>query len=159
MRGTLHILITTNVYASATHQHPLNVDPTTANDPQVNATAAANGTSDFYSRNNHVHPQQLTYIGPLTYTMFIKSGAQATDVLLADGDSKPITNIVGDGFVARTGKTLQVVQGVLRHSDDDEEQEESEDDEDYITRGTIYKQYVSKTSPDTIIVVDGISSK
>ncbi|KAA6311305.1 MAG: hypothetical protein EZS28_056153, partial [Streblomastix strix] len=94
---------TANIYASATHQHPLNVDPTTANVPLVNATAAANGTSDFYSRNDHVHPQQLTYTGPLTSTMFIKNGAQATDILLAGGDSKPITDIAGDGFVAKTG--------------------------------------------------------
>ncbi|KAA6343206.1 MAG: hypothetical protein EZS28_052328, partial [Streblomastix strix] len=72
---------------------------------------------------------------------------QATDILLAGGDSKPITDIAGDGFVAKTGKTLQAVQGVLRHSGDDEE---SEDDEDYITRGTIYNQYVSKASADTI---------
>ncbi|KAA6385742.1 MAG: hypothetical protein EZS28_018732 [Streblomastix strix] len=140
---------TANIYASATHQHPLNIDPTTANVPLVNATAAANGTSDFYSRNDHVHPQQLTYSGPLTSTMFIKSGAQATDILLANGDSKHISDIAGDGFVAKTGKTLQAVQGVLRHSGDDEE---SEDDEDYITRGTIYNQYVTKASPDTIIV-------
>ncbi|KAA6388420.1 MAG: hypothetical protein EZS28_016053 [Streblomastix strix] len=136
-----------NVYSSATHQHPLNIDPITANVPLVNATAAANGTSDYYCRNDHVHPQQLTYTGPLTSTMFIKNGAQATDVLLANGDSKPITDIAGDGFVVKTGKTLQAVQGVLRHSGDDEE---SEDDEDYITRGTIYNQYVTKASADTI---------
>ncbi|KAA6363448.1 MAG: hypothetical protein EZS28_041025 [Streblomastix strix] len=138
---------TSNVYASSTHQHPLNIDPTVANVPLVNATAAANATSDFYSRNDHVHPQQLTYTGPLTSTMFIKNGAQATDVLLANGDSKPISVIAGDGFVAKTGKTLQSAQGVLRHSGDDEE---SEDDDDYITRGYLYNQYVSKASPDTI---------
>ncbi|KAA6403747.1 MAG: hypothetical protein EZS28_000727 [Streblomastix strix] len=140
---------TSNIYASAQHQHPLNVDPTVANVPLVNTTAAANGMSDFYSRNDHVHPQQLTYTGLLASAMFIKNGAQATDVLLANGDSKPKSDIAGDGFVAKTGKTLQAVQDVLRHSGDDEE---SEDDEDYITRGTIYNQYVSKTSPDTIIV-------
>ncbi|KAA6321589.1 MAG: hypothetical protein EZS28_054536, partial [Streblomastix strix] len=106
---------TSNVYASATHQHPLNVDPTTANVPLVNATAAANGTSDFYSRNDHVHPQQLTYTGPLTSTMFIKNGAQATDILLAGGGSKPITDIAGDGFVAKTGQKLQSIQGQLRY--------------------------------------------
>ncbi|KAA6382183.1 MAG: hypothetical protein EZS28_022290, partial [Streblomastix strix] len=136
-----------NVYASTTHQHPLNVDPTTANVPLVNATAAANGTSDFYSRNDNVHPQQLTYTGPLTSTMFIKNGAQATDILLAGCDSKPISYIAGDGFVVKTGKTIQEIQSVLHHSGDDEE---SENDEDYITRGTIYNQYVSKESADTI---------
>ncbi|KAA6403125.1 MAG: hypothetical protein EZS28_001354 [Streblomastix strix] len=99
-----------NIYTSTTHQHPLNVDTITANVPLVNATAAANGTSDFYSRNDHVHPQQLTYTGPLTSTMFIKNGTQATDILLAGGDSKPTTDIAGDGFVAKTGKTLQSVE-------------------------------------------------
>ncbi|KAA6364392.1 MAG: hypothetical protein EZS28_040081 [Streblomastix strix] len=53
------------------------------------------------------------------------------------------------GFVKKRGKTLQYIEGVLRHSGDDEE---SEDDEDYITRRTIYNQYVTKASPDTIIV-------
>ncbi|KAA6400716.1 MAG: hypothetical protein EZS28_003756 [Streblomastix strix] len=139
---------TDNVYASATHQHPINVDPSSVNVPLVNATAAANGRSDYYSRNDHVHLQQLTYTGLLTSTMFIKNGAQATDVLLANADSKPITDIAGDGFVVKTGKTLQAVQGVLRHSGDDEE---SDDDEDYITRGVIYNQYDSKASPDTIV--------
>ncbi|KAA6380383.1 MAG: hypothetical protein EZS28_024092 [Streblomastix strix] len=77
---------TSNVYSSATHQHPLNVDPTTANVPLVNATAAANGTSDFYYRNDHVHPQQLTYDGNITATKFIKTGRLATEILCANGD-------------------------------------------------------------------------
>ncbi|KAA6355577.1 MAG: hypothetical protein EZS28_048896, partial [Streblomastix strix] len=138
---------TSNVYSSATHQHPLNIDPTTANVPLVNATAAANGTSDYYCRNDHVHPQQLTYDGNVTATKFIKTGGTVNDILLANGDTKVISDIAGDGFVAKTGKTLQSVQGVLRHSGDDEE---SEDDEDYVTRGYLYNQYVSKASPDTI---------
>ncbi|KAA6386926.1 MAG: hypothetical protein EZS28_017547 [Streblomastix strix] len=76
-----------NVYASSTHQHPLNVDPTVANVPLVNATAAANGTSDFYCRNDHVHPQQLTYDGNITATKFIKTGGLATEILCANGDT------------------------------------------------------------------------
>ncbi|KAA6356035.1 MAG: hypothetical protein EZS28_048438 [Streblomastix strix] len=63
-----------NKYASAPHKHPLNVDPTVANVPLVNATAAANGTSDYYCRNDHVHPQQLSYHGNITATKFIKTG-------------------------------------------------------------------------------------
>ncbi|KAA6360709.1 MAG: hypothetical protein EZS28_043764, partial [Streblomastix strix] len=85
------------VYASATHQHPLNVDPTTANVPLVNATAAANGTSDFYSRNDHVHPQQLTYDGNITATKFIKTGGLATEILCANGDTTTI-----DAKISRT---------------------------------------------------------
>ncbi|KAA6368310.1 MAG: hypothetical protein EZS28_036163 [Streblomastix strix] len=81
---------TANVYASATHQHPLNVDLSAANVPLVNATAAANGTSDFYSRNDHVHPQQLTYDGNITATKSIKTGGTDNDLLLADGTTKKL---------------------------------------------------------------------
>ncbi|KAA6395356.1 MAG: hypothetical protein EZS28_009118 [Streblomastix strix] len=78
---------TANIYASATHQHPLNVDPSTANLPLVNATAAANGTSDFCCRNDHVHPQQLTYDGNIAATKFIKTGGLTTEMLMANGDT------------------------------------------------------------------------
>ncbi|KAA6393243.1 MAG: hypothetical protein EZS28_011229 [Streblomastix strix] len=78
---------TANVYASATHQHPLNVDPTTANVTLVNATAAANGSSDYYCGSDDVHPQQLTYVGNVTETKFIKSEQLATEVLCANGDT------------------------------------------------------------------------
>ncbi|KAA6380678.1 MAG: hypothetical protein EZS28_023794 [Streblomastix strix] len=81
-----------NIYASATHQHPLNVDPTVANVPLVNATAAANGSSDYQSRNDHVHPQQLTYDGNITATKFIKTGGLITQILIADGTNKSITD-------------------------------------------------------------------
>ncbi|KAA6388289.1 MAG: hypothetical protein EZS28_016183 [Streblomastix strix] len=78
---------TANVYASTTHQHPLNVDPTTANVPLVNTTAEANCMSDFYSRNDHVHPQQLTYDGNITATKFIKTGGLNMEILCANGDT------------------------------------------------------------------------
>ncbi|KAA6354934.1 MAG: hypothetical protein EZS28_049539, partial [Streblomastix strix] len=83
---------TSNVYSSATHQRPLNIDPTTANVPLVNATAAANGTSDYYCRNDHVHPQQLTYDGNVTATKFIKSGGLASEVLCTNGDITTLDN-------------------------------------------------------------------
>ncbi|KAA6400258.1 MAG: hypothetical protein EZS28_004217 [Streblomastix strix] len=79
---------TSNIYSSATHQHPLNVDPSSANVPLVNATAATNGTSDYYCRNDHVHLQQLTYDGNVTATKFIKTGGTDNDILLADGTTK-----------------------------------------------------------------------
>ncbi|KAA6381224.1 MAG: hypothetical protein EZS28_023247 [Streblomastix strix] len=94
---------TANIYASAAHQHPLNVDPTTANVPLVNVTAAANGTSDFYSRNDHIHPQQLTYDGNITATKFIKTGGLATELLLANGNTTT-------DFVTKT--TTQTITGV-----------------------------------------------
>ncbi|KAA6377617.1 MAG: hypothetical protein EZS28_026857 [Streblomastix strix] len=81
---------TDNVYASATHQYPLNVDPSRVNVPLVNATAAANGTSDYYCRNDHVHPQQLTYDGNITATKFIKTGGLPTEILCANGDTTTI---------------------------------------------------------------------
>ncbi|KAA6387472.1 MAG: hypothetical protein EZS28_017000 [Streblomastix strix] len=92
-----------NIYASATHQHPLNINPTTANVPSVNATAAANGTSDFYSRNDHVHLQQLTYDGNITATKFIKTGGLTTELLVANGNSTT-------DFVTKT--TAQAITGV-----------------------------------------------
>ncbi|KAA6392477.1 MAG: hypothetical protein EZS28_011999 [Streblomastix strix] len=79
-----------NIYSSATHQHLLNIDPTTANLPLVNATAAANGTSDYYCRNDKVHPQQLTYDGNVTATKFIKIGGLASEILCANGDTTTI---------------------------------------------------------------------
>ncbi|KAA6401061.1 MAG: hypothetical protein EZS28_003416 [Streblomastix strix] len=129
---------------------PDQVTPASDELPIVNGTASA-GISTSYSRRDHIHPQQLTYDNNITATKFIKNGAQATNVLLANGDSKSISDIAGDGFVAKTGKTLQAVQGVLRRSGDDEE---SEDDENYLTRGIIYNQYVSKASPDTVTASD-----
>ncbi|KAA6371992.1 MAG: hypothetical protein EZS28_032482 [Streblomastix strix] len=95
---------TSNIYASAAHQHLLNVDPTVANVPLVNATAAANGTSDYYCRNDHVHPQQLTYDGNITATKFNKTGGLATEILCANGDtitidSKLSRTYTGSGWI------------------------------------------------------------
>ncbi|KAA6363822.1 MAG: hypothetical protein EZS28_040651 [Streblomastix strix] len=144
---------TSNVYSSATHQHPLNIDPTIANVPLVNATAAANGTSDYYCRNDHVHPQQLTYDGNVTATKFIKTGGLATEILCANGDTTAIVDIDSNA-VQKTGKPLQIVQGYLRYGGKppqyDDEESESSDDEDYQTRGKIYSQYVNKTQTETI---------
>ncbi|KAA6402836.1 MAG: hypothetical protein EZS28_001634 [Streblomastix strix] len=78
---------TSNIYDSDSHQHPTNVDPATANVPLVNATAAANCTSDYYCRNDHVHPQQLKYDGNITATKFVKTGGLATEILCINGDA------------------------------------------------------------------------
>ncbi|KAA6386334.1 MAG: hypothetical protein EZS28_018142 [Streblomastix strix] len=77
-------------YARSNHSHPLNVDSDTSKVPLVNATAAANGTSDFYCRNDLVHPEQLSYNGNLTATSFIKTGGTANEMLLANGTTKPV---------------------------------------------------------------------
>ncbi|KAA6364513.1 MAG: hypothetical protein EZS28_039959, partial [Streblomastix strix] len=85
---------TSNIYASSAHQNPLNVDPSAANVPLINATAAANGTNDYYCRNDHDHPQQLTYDGNITATKFIKTGGLQTEILCANGDTKNNNGIV-----------------------------------------------------------------
>ncbi|KAA6328911.1 MAG: hypothetical protein EZS28_053665, partial [Streblomastix strix] len=81
-----------------------------------------------------------------------KNGAQATDVLLANGDSKPISDIAGDEFVAKTGKILQVEQGLLRYGGqpDNESESEESDDDDYQTKWEIQQAYVNKTQMETI---------
>ncbi|KAA6378525.1 MAG: hypothetical protein EZS28_025949 [Streblomastix strix] len=79
---------TSSEYASATHQHPLNIDPRSANVPLVNATAAANGSSDYYCRNDHVRPQQLNYDGSITATKFINTGGTTNGIMLADGSTR-----------------------------------------------------------------------
>ncbi|KAA6371181.1 MAG: hypothetical protein EZS28_033292 [Streblomastix strix] len=92
---------TDNVYASVTHQYPLNVDQSSVNIPLLNATAAANGTSDYNCGNEHVHPQQLSYDGNLTATKFFKTGGTSNDIFLANGETKK---------VVLASKTYQVIE-------------------------------------------------
>ncbi|KAA6382076.1 MAG: hypothetical protein EZS28_022396 [Streblomastix strix] len=87
-----------NIYSSATHQHPLNVELITANIPLVNATFAANGTSDYYSRHDHVYPQQLIYDENVSSTKFIKSGGLAMEILCANGDTTKIDSKLSRTF-------------------------------------------------------------
>ncbi|KAA6362417.1 MAG: hypothetical protein EZS28_042056, partial [Streblomastix strix] len=51
----------------------------------------------FYARQDHVHPQQLTYDGNVTATKFIKTGGLATEILCANGDTTTI-----DAKISRT---------------------------------------------------------
>ncbi|KAA6399010.1 MAG: hypothetical protein EZS28_005469 [Streblomastix strix] len=99
---------TDNVYANVTHQHPLNVDPSSVNVPLVNATAAANGTSDYYCRNDHVHPQQLTYDGNITATKFIKTGGLATEVLCANGETTTIDSKISRTYSSGSGGYIRL---------------------------------------------------
>ncbi|KAA6359914.1 MAG: hypothetical protein EZS28_044559 [Streblomastix strix] len=84
---------TANSYARSDHSHPINVEINASNIPIVNGVGA-NGTSAFYSRQDHVHPQQLTYDGNITASKFIKTGGNNQQILLANGDTKPINGIV-----------------------------------------------------------------
>ncbi|KAA6367998.1 MAG: hypothetical protein EZS28_036475, partial [Streblomastix strix] len=86
--------------------------------------------------------QEQSIAGKLKRTDSTESFDDLTD------DQYTIKYTIQGAFVKKRGKTLQYIEGVLRHSGDDEE---SEDDEDYITRGTIYNQYVTKAASDTII--------
>ncbi|KAA6370234.1 MAG: hypothetical protein EZS28_034239 [Streblomastix strix] len=77
---------TVDSYAINNHSHPINV--------QTNASIASavigvrnNGSSAFYSRYDHIHPQQMTYDGNITATKFIKTGELATEILCANGNS------------------------------------------------------------------------
>ncbi|KAA6357190.1 MAG: hypothetical protein EZS28_047283, partial [Streblomastix strix] len=97
-----------NVYSSATHQHPLNVDTCSVNVPLINATAAANGMSDYYSRNDHVHPQQLTYDGNITATKFIKTDGLATEVLCANGDTTTIDSKISRTYSSGSGGYIRL---------------------------------------------------
>ncbi|KAA6400731.1 MAG: hypothetical protein EZS28_003745 [Streblomastix strix] len=97
-----------NVYPSATIQHPFNIDPTTANVPLVNATAVANRTSDYYCRNDHVHPQQLTYDGNVTATKFTKTGGLATEVLCANGDTTIIDSKLSRTYNSSAGGLIRL---------------------------------------------------
>ncbi|KAA6365231.1 MAG: hypothetical protein EZS28_039242 [Streblomastix strix] len=138
---------TVDSYARNDHSQPINV--------QINASIVSvvngvgnNGSSAYYSRHDHIHPQQLTYDGDITATKLIKSGGLQTELLYANDDTTAISDN-DSHLVKKTGKTLQAVQGVLRHSGDEEE---SEDDDDYQTRGQIYQFYVNKAQTVTIIV-------
>ncbi|KAA6373805.1 MAG: hypothetical protein EZS28_030668 [Streblomastix strix] len=86
--------------------------------------------------------QEQSITGKLKRTDSTESFDDLTD------DQYTTKYTIQGAFVKKRGKTLQYIEGVLRHSGDDEE---SEDDEDYITRGTIYNQYVTRASEQTII--------
>ncbi|KAA6365900.1 MAG: hypothetical protein EZS28_038573 [Streblomastix strix] len=83
---------TTNSYARSDHSHPINVETNASIVPIVNGVGA-NRTSAYYARHDHVHPQQLTYNNDITATKFIKTGGNNQQILLANGDTKPIINV------------------------------------------------------------------
>ncbi|KAA6380969.1 MAG: hypothetical protein EZS28_023506 [Streblomastix strix] len=143
---------TSNQYARSDHSQQINVETNTSNIPVVDGIGN-NGASALYARQHHVHPQQLTYDANVTATKFIKTGGTASEVLCANGDTKAISGIDSDS-VQKTGKPLQIIQGLLRYGgeppqDDDVESEESDDD-DYQTKGQIYSYYVNKSQTETI---------
>ncbi|KAA6336591.1 MAG: hypothetical protein EZS28_052863, partial [Streblomastix strix] len=87
---------TANSYARSDHQHTNNVETNASNIPQVDGVGV-NGSSTYYARHYHVHPQQLTYDRNITATKFIKTGGLASEVLCANGDTTTI-----DSKISRT---------------------------------------------------------
>ncbi|KAA6373285.1 MAG: hypothetical protein EZS28_031190, partial [Streblomastix strix] len=90
--------------------------------------------------------------GNLTVTQFIKSDGTDQQVLLANGTTKPLSELGGSvddsTYVKKTGQELQIIHGVLRR--DDDETSMSEYNEDYLTRGEIYNAFVSLYDSQTI---------
>ncbi|KAA6403241.1 MAG: hypothetical protein EZS28_001237 [Streblomastix strix] len=66
----------------------------------------------------------------LMATMQTIANAQSIDVLLDNGDSRNITDAVGNSFVTKTGKILQVIEQTFRYSGDDKEES---NDVDYLS--------------------------
>ncbi|KAA6387127.1 MAG: hypothetical protein EZS28_017343 [Streblomastix strix] len=89
--STLGSVGTANSYTRSDHQHLINVETNASNIPTVDGVGIK-GSSTFYARHDHVHPQQLTYDGNVTATKFIKSGGTNQQILLADGNIKAITD-------------------------------------------------------------------
>ncbi|KAA6382472.1 MAG: hypothetical protein EZS28_022001 [Streblomastix strix] len=80
---------TVESHARNIHSHPINVQTNASIILIVNGVGN-NGTSAYYSRHDHIHPQQLTYDGNVTATKFIKTGGLATEILCANGDTTTI---------------------------------------------------------------------
>ncbi|KAA6395043.1 MAG: hypothetical protein EZS28_009427 [Streblomastix strix] len=81
---------TTKYYARNDHSHPINVETNTSITLIV-YDVGANGISALYTRNLHVHTQQLTY-GNVADTKFIKTGGLASEILCANGDTTTLDN-------------------------------------------------------------------
>ncbi|KAA6389092.1 MAG: hypothetical protein EZS28_015376 [Streblomastix strix] len=94
-------------YARNDHSHPINVQTNASNIPIVNGVGN-NGTSAYYSRHDHVHPQQLTYEGNVTATKFIKSGGTNQQILLADGETKPIVYATRTDYITTSYQNVKL---------------------------------------------------
>ncbi|KAA6404037.1 MAG: hypothetical protein EZS28_000437 [Streblomastix strix] len=98
---------TTNYYALNYHSHPINVE-TNASDISIVNGVGINGTSAFYARHDHVHPQQLTYDENNTATKFIKFGGIATEVLCANGDTTTIGSKLSRSYSSGAGGYIRL---------------------------------------------------
>ncbi|KAA6390556.1 MAG: hypothetical protein EZS28_013917 [Streblomastix strix] len=71
-----------SLFVKSDHRHIINVAPGTDIELCVNGVSSK-GTSAYYSRHDHVHPQQITFNQNLTASGFIKSGSDDTSVLMS----------------------------------------------------------------------------
>ncbi|KAA6401938.1 MAG: hypothetical protein EZS28_002527 [Streblomastix strix] len=99
---------TVDSYPRNDHSHPIMVQTNASIVPIVNGVGN-NDTSAYYSRHNHIHPQQLTYDGNVTATKFIKIGGTVNDISLVDGNTNKVvlaTTCYDDGLrISRTVPT------------------------------------------------------
>ncbi|KAA6398598.1 MAG: hypothetical protein EZS28_005875 [Streblomastix strix] len=84
------------------HSHSINVQ-TNASIVSIVNGVGNNSTSVYYSRHEHIHPQQLTYDGNVTATKFIKSEGLATEIFYANGDINTIDSKFSRTFNASAG--------------------------------------------------------
>ncbi|KAA6362419.1 MAG: hypothetical protein EZS28_042054, partial [Streblomastix strix] len=98
---------TVDSYARNDHSHQINVETNASIIPIVNEIGN-NGTSAYYSRHDHVHPQQLTYDGNVTATKFIKTGGLASEVLCANGDTTTIDSKLSRTYSSGAGGYIRL---------------------------------------------------
>ncbi|KAA6358367.1 MAG: hypothetical protein EZS28_046106, partial [Streblomastix strix] len=67
-----------------------------------------NGSSTFYARHDHAHPQQLTYDGNFTAIKFIKAGGLASEVLCANGDTTTIDSKLSRSYNSSGGGWIRL---------------------------------------------------
>ncbi|KAA6395225.1 MAG: hypothetical protein EZS28_009246 [Streblomastix strix] len=80
---------TVDSYARSDHSHLINIQTNASIVPIVNGVGN-NGTTAYYSRHDHFHPQQLNYDGNVTATKFIRSERTDNDFLLSDETTKKV---------------------------------------------------------------------
>ncbi|KAA6399588.1 MAG: hypothetical protein EZS28_004886 [Streblomastix strix] len=147
----LRAIGTATSYSRSEHLHILSKDQSVANKPAKDTGTGAKSNFNYFARSNHQHPLNvdLSVANESLVNAAAAANAQATDVLLSNGDSKPISDVVGDGFVVHTGKTLQVIEGTQRRSGDEEEES---DDEEYLPRRKLENGGLTTQYPEVKIL-------
>ncbi|KAA6381970.1 MAG: hypothetical protein EZS28_022504 [Streblomastix strix] len=94
---------TTNFYARNYYSHPINVETKTSN-ISIGNGVDTNEASAYYTRHDHIHPQQLTFDGNVTATKIIKTEELTTE------ETDGTLNIVrtADQNIANRGLTISV---------------------------------------------------